>query len=441
MIQLSDHFTYRKLLRFVLPSIIMMIFTSIYGVVDGFFVSNYVGAVPFAAINLIMPFLMVFGAIGFMLGTGGSALVAMFLGEDKKEKANETFSMIIYTIIIVGISFTIIGQIAIRPVSFLLGASEAMIEHCVAYGRIIICAITAFMLQNVFQSFLITAERPHLGLTVTVISGVTNMVLDWFFMAVLNMGVVGAATATAISQFIGGLIPLFYFCMPNRSTLHLGRARLDWQSLRKAASNGVSEFMSNISMSIVNILYNYQLMRIAGESGVAAYGVIMYVNFIFISVFFGYSMGCAPIVSYHYGAGNHSELKNVFRKSIKIIAGFSIVLVTMAEVMARPLSMVFVSYDAQLLEITTIGFMIYSVSYISVGINIFGSAFFTALNNGIVSAGISVVRTIVCQIIAVIVLPLFFGLNGVWMAIVVAETMAAVISVTCLIRYRKRYHY
>lgn len=420
---------------------IMMVFTSIYGVVDGFFVSNYVGATPFAAINLIMPFLMIFGAVGFMIGTGGSALVAMYLGEGRKKVANETFSLLIYVVMGLGILFTVVGILCLRPVALLLGATEQMLEYCVTYGTIIFPAMTGFMLQNAFQSFLITAERPHLGLVVTIIAGVTNMVLDALFIAVFKWGVAGAASATLISQTIGGIVPLIYFCRKNESPLRLGRAKPDLRALGKSCSNGASEFMSNISMSIVNILYNYQLLRIAGESGIAAYGVIMYVNFIFLAVFYGYSMGCAPIVSFHYGAGNRAELKNVFGKSMRIIAIFSIVLTAAAELLARPLALVFVSYDADLLSMTTGAFMIYSISFLVVGFNLYGSAFFTALNNGAVSAGISFIRTLVMQVIAVLVLPILFGLNGIWLSIVAAEGLSMLITVFCFGKYRKRYGY
>lgn len=325
-IQLSDHFTTTRLLRFVFPSIVMMIFTSIYGVVDGLFVSNYVGKTPFAAVNLIMPFLMIMGAVGFMFGTGGSAVVSQALGEGKPDKANQYFSMMVYVVIGSGIVLTLAGLLFLRPVAAAFGATGEMLDNCVVYGRIILCTLTAFMLQNVFQSFLVTAERPQLGLAVTIAAGVANMVLDFVFIAVFHWGIVGAAAATAASQLIGGLIPLVYFIKPNTSRLQLVKTKCDTHILGKTCMNGSSELMTNISMSLVNILYNFQLMRYIGEDGVAAYGIIMYVSFIFAAIFIGYSIGSAPVIGYHYGAGNHAELKGLLRKSIWLLTLWNIVL-------------------------------------------------------------------------------------------------------------------
>ena len=442
-IQLSDHFTYKKLLRFTIPSMIMMVFTSIYSVVDGIFVSNFAGKTPFAAINLIMPFLMVFSAIGFMIGTGGSALVSMTLGEGEKERANRLFSLLIYVTIFFGIAMTVIGLIFLRPVARFLGAEGEMLEHCVTYGRIIMPALTFFMLQNTFQSFLITAEKPKLGLWVTVAAGCTNIVLDALFVGAFGWGLVGAAVATAFSQLVGGLVPLVYFVLPNSSLLRLTSCKFDGRirALARTCTNGSSELMTNVSLSLVNMLYNLQLMRFAGEDGVAAYGVIMYVNFIFISIFIGYSIGSAPIIGYHFGARNHGELQNMYRKSLTLVGGFSLVLTLLAELLSRPLSLIFVSYDAALLEMTVRAFRIYSLCFLVLGFNIFGSSFFTALNNGLISAAISFLRTLLFQIAAVLLLPLVFGLDGVWLAIVAAELLALLVTVYFFIRMRRDYHY
>ena len=442
-IQLSDHFTYKKLLRFTIPSMVMMVFTSIYGVVDGIFVSNFTGKTQFAAVNIIFPFLMLFSAVGFMIGTGGSALVSKTLGEGERDRANRLFSILIYATIIFGVVLSAIGMIFMRPVARLLGAEGEMLEHCVLYGRIIMPALSFFMLQNGFQSFLITAEKPKLGLVVTVAAGCTNIVLDALLVAVLKWGLVGAAIATALSQVVGGLIPLVYFILPNSSLLRLTSSRFEdrGRALIKTCANGSSELMTNISLSLVNMLYNIQLMRFAGEDGVAAYGVIMYVNFIFISIFIGYSIGSAPIIGYHYGAQNHGELKNMYGKSLKLMGAFSVVLTLLAELLARPLASIFVSYDAALMEMTVHAFRIYSLSFLMTGINIFGSSFFTALNNGLVSAAISFMRTLVFQLAAVLLLPVIFGLNGIWMAIVAAELLSLMLTVHFFIRMRTRYHY
>ena len=440
-IQLSDHFTYPRLLRFVFPSIVMMIFTSIYGVVDGLFVSNYVGKTPFAAVNLIMPFLMIMGAIGFMFGTGGSAVVSQALGEGKPDKANQYFSMMVYVVIGCGIILTFVGLVVLRPVSAAFGAEGEMLENCVVYGRIILCALTAFMLQNVFQSFLVTAERPKLGLAVTVAAGVANMILDFAFIAVFHWGIVGAALATAASQFIGGLIPLIYFFVPNTSRLKLVKTKINAGIILKTCINGSSELMTNISMSLVNILYNFQLMRYIGEDGIAAYGVIMYVSFIFVAIFIGYSIGSAPVIGYHYGAGNHAELKGLFKKSLCLITLWNILLTVLAIGMAQMLAQIFVGYDADLTALTKRGLILYSLSFLITGFNIFGSAFFTALGNGVVSAAISFLRTLLFQIAAVLILPLILNLDGIWLAIVAAELLALVVTITFFVKHGKYYHY
>ena len=440
-IKLSDHFTYRRLLRFVLPSIVMMILTSIYGVVDGLFVSNFAGKTEFAAVNLIMPFPMLLGAFGFMIGTGGSAIVSQKLGEGKKDKANEVFSMLIKVTIVAGIILSVIGIIFTRQIAEFMGASDEMMEFCVMYGRILLCALTPFMLQNVFQIFLVTAERPGLGLVVTVASGVTNIILDFLMIGVFKWGVVGAALATGISQLVGGFVPYFFFLKKNTNGLRIVKAQIDWMALLRTCTNGSSELMTNVSMSLVNMLYNYQLIKYAGENGVAAYGVIMYVNFIFVSIFIGYAIGTAPIVGYNYGAGNHKELKNVFGKSVRfnVVSGMimSLLAITLSGVLAK----IFVGYDKDLFDMTKEGFSIYSISFIMMGMNIFSSAFFTALGDGLISAAISFLRTLLFQVIAVLMLPVIFQLQGIWMAIVVAEACALVISIVFLVGKRKKYNY
>ncbi|MGF7085250.1 putative MATE family efflux protein [Lachnospiraceae bacterium PF1-4] len=381
-IQLSDHFNYRRLFRFVWPSIMMMIFTSIYGVVDGIFVSNYVGKTAFAAVNIIYPVTMILSAVGFMIGTGGSAIVSQALGEKSEERARQYFSMLIYVAIGVGIVLAVLGVAFLRPIAILLGAEGEMIEQCVTYGRILLVVLPFAMLQYAFQSFLVTAERPNLGLVVTIGAGLTNIVFDFLFVAVFSMGLVGAAVATAMSQVIGGVIPLVFFARKNSSTLHLTKAKLDTKVLLKTCSNGASELVTNMSTNIVNILFNIQLMRMIGEDGVVAYGVIMYANFIFIAIFFGYAIGSAPIISYHYGAKNTGELKNLLRKSLVMVAGFAIIMLLMSQILAPFVAKIFVSYDAELLELTTHAFRIYAISFLFMGFGIFGSAFFTALGNG-----------------------------------------------------------
>ncbi len=440
-IQLSDHFTYPKLLRFTFPSIVMILFTSIYGIVDGLFVSNFVGKTSFAAINFIWPFLMMLSAVGFMFGTGGSALVSKTIGEQDRDKANRYFSLIVYVSFAVGVVLTVLGLIFIRPLAAALGAEGTMLDDCVLYGRIILGALPFCILQFEFQSFFVTAEKPKLGLAVTVASGVTNMVLDALLVAVIPLGLVGAAVATAASQVVGGLIPVLYFLRPNTSLLRLAGTKFDLRALTKTCGNGFSELLTNVSMSLVNMLYNVQLMRFAGEDGVAAYGVIMYVCLIFLSIFIGYSMGTAPVVGYHYGAQNHAELKSLLRKSVFIYAASSVVMTAISMVLAGPLSAFFVGYDAQLLAITVRGFRIFSISYLFSGYAIYASSFFTALNDGVNSAIISFTRTVIFQVAAVLLLPLIWELDGVWASVIVSEGLSMVVSAALILIHRKKYQY
>lgn len=441
MIQLSDHFTYRRLLRFTFPSIIMLIFTSIYGVVDGFFVSNFAGKTSFAAVNFIMPVLMILGCIGFMFGTGGSALISRTMGEGDAQRANELFSLIIYTSIGCGIVLALLGILLLRPIASAIGATGDMLDDCVRYGQIILVALPFFLLQNEFQCLFVTAEKPHLGLYVTVASGIANMVLDMLFIAGFSWGLVGAAVATAASQLIGGVIPMIYFHRKNNSRLRLVRFHFDGRAILQTCTNGASELMSNISMSIVGVLYNLQLIQYAGEDGVAAYGVLMYVSMIFQAIFIGYAVGMAPVVGYHHGAMNFRELKSLFKKSLVLIGIFSMAMFVAGELLGKPLSALFVGYDADLQAITIHAFAIFSFSFLFSGISIFGSSFFTALNDGLTSALISFLRTLVCQMAAILVFPLLWQLEGIWFSIVAAEAMALGITLLFLYGKRNRYHY
>lgn len=440
-IQLSEHFTYSKLLRFTFPSIIMMIFTSIYSVIDGLFVSNFAGKTALAAINIIYPFIMAVGALGFMMGTGGSALVGRLLGEGEKEKANKTFSLIVYTTAIAGILLSALAFLLVPTVSRLFGASGQLLDYCILYGRICFLSMPCFMLQNVFQCFFITAEKPRLGLDVVLSAGITNMVLDFLFVAVFGLGLKGAAIATVCGEIIGGLVPILYFAGRNHSLLRLGRTSFDAGSILKTCTNGSSELMTELSSSVVTVLYNTQLMKIAGENGVAAYSTIMYVNFIFVAIFLGYSLGSAPIISFHYGAGNHDELKNMRKKSLRLIAVWGIGMTIISHIFALPFARFFVGYDSELLAMTIHGFRIYAFVYLLNGFNIFGSSFFTALNNGMVSATISLLRTLVFEVIFILLLPVFFGIDGIWSAVLVAEALALCVTSFFLITKRSRYHY
>ena len=440
-IQLSDHFTYKKLFRFAIPSVIMMIFTSIYGVIDGLFVSNIVGTEPFAAINLIMPILMIVGAFGFMMGAGGTAVVAKTLGEKRNSEANSFFSFIVYVTAALGIILALLGFIFMQPLCTLLGAEGKTLSYCISYGRIVISAMPFFMLQNLFQSFFIAAEKPKIGLAVTVAAGVANIALDALFVALFNFGLEGAALATSMSQFVGGVIPVFYFSRKNTSLLHLGSTKFCGKVLIKSMTNGSSELMSNISMSVVTLVYNFQLLKIAKENGVAAYGVIMYVSFIFIAMFIGYSISTAPIIGFHYGAKNRPELKNLFKKSAVITLGAGLTMSVVAFCCAYPFALIFVGDSEELLSMTVRGFRIFSASFIFSGFCIFSSSMFTALNNGPISAVISFMRTLVYQLAFVILLPIFFGLDGIWFSMLLAEALAIITSFIIVLIKRKTYGY
>ena len=440
-IYLSDKFTYGKLLRFTAPSIIMMIFTSIYGVVDGFFVSNYVGKTPFAAVNFIYPFLMILGTVGFMFGTGGSAIVAKTLGENNEEKANRLFSFFVYISVALGAVIAVLAFIFIRPIAAALRAEGELLENCVLYGRIFILGLPMYVLQMEFQSFFVTAGKPGLGFLSTVAGGLTNMVFDALIIVVFKWGLAGAAAATVMGQCVGGIIPLAYFFRPNTSLLRLGKTNFDGAALLKATTNGSSELMSNISMSLVSMLYNIQLIKYAGEDGVSAYGVLMYVNLVFLAIFIGYSIGTAPVIGYHYGAKNPAEIGSILKKSFVIIGISSLAMLGFSEVMAGPLSRIFVGYDPALYEMTVHGFRIFSFQFLFAGVSIFASSFFTALSNGGVSAMISFLRTLVFQTAAILILPLIWKLDGIWISIVAAELVSFVVSLIYIAAKRKKYGY
>lgn len=448
-IQLSDHFNYKRLLRFAFPSISMMVFTSIYGVIDGFFVSNYAGKIPFSAVNLIYPFLMILGAVGFILGSGGTAIVSKLLGEKNKDDANKYFSMLVYITIGCGILFTLIGELIIPDIARLFVSGQKLdpevekqiLEYSILYGRIILLTITFFMLQNVFQSFFTTAEKPFYGFIITLISGCTNIVLDGILVGVVKMGITGAAIATCMSQIVGAVIPLIYFSIKNNSLLRLGKPKFNGKVLLKACTNGSSEFITNISGSLVSIVYNFQLLRLAGENGVSAYGVMMYVNFVYVAIFIGYSISTAPIIGYNYGANNTDELKNIVKKSIVLMGVFGLFMTILALVLAYPISKMYVGYDQELFEMTKNAFYIFSISFVFTGYSIYISSMFTALGNGLVSGLISFLRTIVFQIACVLIFPLFWGLNGAWIALLVAEILATIVAAIFLLLRRKKYNY
>lgn len=440
-IKLSDHFTYRRLLRFTLPSILMIVFISIYVVIDGMFVSNFVGTQAFAAVNFVLPFIMGLASVGYVFGVGGSALVAKTLGEKKHYKANRIFSLIIYSSVIIGAVLAVSAILYFKPVIRWFGVEGAMLEHCLTYSYILLAALPALILQIVFQSFMVVAERPKLGLYITLLAGITNIVLDALFIIVFGWGLKGAAFATVFSQIVGSVLPVLFFIFAKHPPIKLGRTAFYRSAMAKVITNGFSELMSNISLSIVTVLYNYQLLKIAGESGVVAFGIMSYANFVFLSIFIGYATGNNPIISYNQGSGNHKELQNVFRKNLVMIAWCGLFLVALSELLAYPVVKIFVGYDQELTEFTVHGFRIYALAFMVSGFSIYASAFFTALNNGLISAVIAFVRTMIFECGCVLVLPLMFGVDGIWSSFVVAEVMALLLSIWYFYKYRHIYHY
>lgn len=441
-IQLSDHFNYNRLLRFTFPSIVMIMFTSIYGMVDGFFISNYVGKTAFASVNLIIPYLQIIGSVGAMLGVGGSALVAKTLGEGDKERSGKYFSMIVYVMIAVGLVTGVLGIIGIRPMAYFFGATEEMVGDCATYGAYCLIFNVMYLMQCGFQSLLIVAEKPKLGLLVTVLAGCTNMVLDYVFMGIFRMGIHGAGLATGLTQTLGCVVPLFWFMSKkNKSALQFCKTKMDWNVIGKASFNGVSEMLSNASASITGILFNMQLMKYAGENGVAAYGVVMYASFIFVAMFMGYSSGSAPIMGYHYGAQNHKEMKNVLKRSMVILASAAVILTTAALLLADTVAYIFVGYDRELMKTTERAFTIYAIPFFIMWFNIYTSSFFTALNDGAVSAAISFMRALVLPVTCILILPMIWELDGVWYAMVASEVLGCAVALFFMLSKRKKYKY
>ena len=446
-IRLSDHFTFKKLLKAALAPMLMMVFTSLYTIVDGVCISNFCGKESFAGVNLIFPIIMIVGGLGFMLGTGGSALVGKLLGEKKDLEARQTFTMTIIFTILIGLTITIAGVLLIETLVYAMTSvatgdiSQKMIDEAILYGRLLMAGQVFFMLQNVFQSFFIVDEKPVLGFVFILIGGLTNIVLDILFIGVCKWGIIGAAAATICGYLSGSLGPIIYFLIRKNDYIHFERTKLKLKPLIKICFNGSSEFVNNISSSIVSIVFNMQLLHYFGEDGINAYGIIMYLAFVFTAIFLGYSSAVAPIESYNYGAQNNKELKNVLIKSLIITSILSVSMFIISFTLAEPFSFIFANGSDTLLKITTNGMRIYSIAFLFIGLSIYISTFFTALNNGLISALIAFLRTLVFQIVFVFVFPLFLGKYGIFFAILAAEIMSILLAITFLLIYKKKYRY
>lgn len=442
-IELSGHYSYSRILKTCIPSVLMILTTSVYSIVDGLFVSNFAGTTSFAALNIIWPAIATVAAFGLMFGTGGSALVAMVIGQDDRDRANGIFTMLIRAMLILGAVCGTLLFIFMRPVSIWLGADEAMLPDCIRYGRILVCAMPAFMSQMAFNSFFMTAEKPQLGTLLTVICGITNIAFDALFIVVFGWGLTGAAIATVLGMAVGGIYPLYYFSSKKRNTTKLKfvKADTDWHCIVRCCSNGLSEYVGNIALNIVSMCYNLQLMKLIGQDGVAVYGILMYIGYVYASVYIGYNIAVSPIVSFNYGAQNHDELKSLLRKSIVILLVAGTILTGLSEILSSPMAGIFVGYDPGLKALTARAIRIYMISFMICGLNMFVSAWFTALNNGIVSACAAFARTLVFEMGAIFILPLLLGLDGVWLAVDVADMLALVLAVILLSTFRKRYNY
>lgn len=445
-VSISEHFTYRKIARATIFPIMLMVFISLYSVVDGIFIANCSNNNAFAAVNLIFPLIMIIGSIGFMLGTGGTALVSKYLGEGNKDKANKTFSLIIYTTFVFGVIFSIIGFFLVKPVvnlmaSLSLDSTEEMKEYAVLYGRVMMLGQIAFMMQNVFHSFFMVAEKGKMAFLFTLIAGISNIIFDALFIAVLKMGILGAALGTIIGYVIGGIGPLIYFIFKKDLPIRLCRTNIDFKDLFQAIYNGMSEFISNIAMNLVSVIYNAQLLKAFGVNGISAYGIIMYLSFVFAAIFIGYSIGMAPAVGYNYGAKNNKELRNILRKSMRAMLVLGIAMFTLSVSTAYPFAYLFSRGEKELIDLTVHATLIYSLAYLAFGFSMFSSSFFTALNNGAVSTIISLTRTLVFQIGMILLFPLIFGPNALWWALVVGELLNVVLDSIFLLINKKKYGY
>lgn len=441
-IKLSDRFTYPKLLRFTIPTMLMILCTSSYGIVDGVFISNFAGVTDFSAVNLMFPFIYGAATLGYMFGSGGNAVIAKLLGEKDDCGANRAFSMIVLSGLFLGVITAAVMYVLTPSFARSVGAAGALYESAVKYAKICFLFTPPFILQTMFLSFFIAAGKPKLSLYVNIVSGVINIFFDWLFIAEFNLGVEGAASATGLGQLSGAVIPLIYFIRKNSSLLKLtAKFKFNGKILGLTCANGSSEMVTNLSMSIVNTLYNAALIETAGEPGPAAYGVVLYLNFLFAAIFLGYSQGSAPIVSYDYGARNVSELQNITKKSLTLMLSLGVFCTAFAYFVSPPFARVFCAGNPELYELAVHGSQIFAFSYLLSGFNIWASAFFTALSNGLISALLSFLRLFVFQIGCILILPRIFGLSGIWASIAVAEVLAAVPAAVCLFACRNKYGY
>ena len=437
-VSLSGHYGYRRLLWASAPSVAMMLVSSVYGIVDGLFVSNFAGKSGFAAVNLMYPPMMILGALGLMVGSGGAALVGKIQGEGYPQKADRVFTMLLRFLASVGVAVGVLFAVFCPLIARWLGADEGMMDECVVYGRISMVGMPFFMLQQAMQSFYMAAERPQLGTWVSVACGIVNVALDALFVWILGWGVAGAAWATVLAQVVGGGFPMIYFGSKrlNRGSLHLRRnSKTIWPYVGKACTNGLSEYVSGISLSIVSMCYNLQLMHHIGEDGVAAYGVVMYLTFVIAAFFIGYNITLTPIIGYHYGARDVDEQRSLLRKSLVIIGVTGLLLTAVAELLSGPAARFFVGYDEGLLALTTKAIRIYMLCFLICGWSMFASALFTGLQNGVVSAVAAFMRSLVFEMAAVWLLPVFFGIDGIWWAVNVSEVLTLLFCMVLVWRY------
>ena len=419
----------------------MMLFTSMYGVVDGLYLSHFSGKEAFAAITLIIPLPLLIGAWAYMIGAGGSAVIAKAIASDRQKDANEYFSFLVLISVLGSILLAGIGEIFLEPCAKLLGANDEMLPFCMTYGRILIAAVPLYVLQNVFQSFLTVAEHPKIGLAINLVSAFLNMALNFVFIRITNEVVTAVALATVVSQFVGGITPFVFFVRSKSTTLRFGRPHMPMSLLGPVFANGVSEFVSEIFHPLASVMYNYKLMELTGLNGVAAYGVLMNVGFLFGSVFLGFAVGSAPLFTYKYEREDHDELHSLFIKSTISVVLMGFLLYGVACMIEGPFAAEFFGGDELLITMTEEAFALHSLSYMVMGLAVFASAFFTAIHDSRVSFLISFLRTLLFEVLAILLLPMLFDLNGVWAASLTSEVLTLLVTVGLLISKKEKYQY
>lgn len=437
---IAQKFNVFTLLKFAFPTMVMMVFMSLYTIVDGIFVSRLVGSNALSAVNIVYPVISLLIACGIMLSTGGSAIVARQMGEKREQEARENFSMLAVVSVLTGIVILVLGLMFLEPICRILGGTPVLLEDCKIYLGVLLGFGPLTMLQMLFQTFFVTAGKPGLGLGLTLTGGVVNMVLDYVFMGPMQMGVLGAALATGLGQAIMAVAGVVYF-LKVKGNLYFVKPVFRGNILLQSCGNGSSEMVSNLSTAVVTFLFNITMLKLAGEDGVAAITIVLYGQFLFTALYLGFSMGVAPVVSFNYGNQNHAQLKRIYKICIGFILGSSVFILGIALLFSEPIVGIFTGEENHTYELAVEGFFQFSFNYLFAGINIFASALFTSLSNGKISAIISFCRTFVFITVSIVLLPRVMGITGVWLSVPLAELVTLFISITYLKGQKEVYHY